>query len=73
VRFIIDNTNDKCFRSRNGIIIPYIKIDFDELLIEEIVIGPKIVDEIAEDGLRQLCQKYYLESINISKSELKIR
>jgi hypothetical protein len=71
-RFIIMSSR-KHFRSKNSLIIPYIKLNLEVLPIEEIIIGPKISDELAENGLRQICHYNNIKDVKIKHSLLRIR
>jgi hypothetical protein len=41
--------------------------------IEEIIIGPRISDELVENGLKQLCENTNIKNVKIKHSLLKIR
>lgn len=62
------------FRSRNGLVLPYIKMKmktFDYL--KKITIGPKIDDKIADESLKYFIEKNVDKFINLDKSDLKLR
>lgn len=62
------------FRSRNGIVLPYITMTCKNELIpfSEITIGPKINDSIAKEGIKQLINKSNrIVKVNSSNIELR--
>jgi hypothetical protein len=64
------------FRARNGIIIPYIPIHFDEKLpVRHVTIGPKNNIAIAKNGVEYFLRNkgYNLEEITVSKSLATLR
>lgn len=64
------------FRARNGVIIPYIAVDFEEKLpLGHITIGPKNNIDIAQKGMEHYVRSkgYDLEQITISKSVATLR
>jgi len=71
-RFMI-MSDKKYFREKNGMIIPFTKLKLETIPIEEIIIGPRIADELAENGLRQLCDNNNIQNVKIKHSLLKIR
>jgi hypothetical protein len=66
-------SDKKYFRSKNGLIIPFAKLKFETMPIEEIIIGPRISDELVENGLKQLCDNNNIQNVKIKHSLLKIR
>ncbi len=72
-RIVINNPPNQHFQNRKGIILPYTKLKFEEVLpIKEIMVGPGINDEIAIDGLKQYIDSLVL-NISLKKSALQIR
>lgn len=69
--------NDKVkFRAQNGVIIPYIEVDFEgKLPISHITIGPKNNIDIAKSGIEHYMKSkaYKLEEIMVSKSVASLR
>jgi hypothetical protein len=63
------------FRARNGVIIPFIEAQFENLPIQEIVIGPKNNSDIAENGVEVYLDRnsYETEKILITKSAVPLR
>lgn len=64
------------FRARNGVIIPYIEVSFEENLpISHITIGPKNNIDIAKSGIEHYIRSkgYDLETISVSKSVAALR
>lgn len=64
------------FRARNGVIIPYIEVLFEESLpISHITIGPKNNIDIAKSGIEHYVRSkgYNLETISVSKSVAALR
>lgn len=62
------------FRSRNGLILPYIELEFKDFSVfDRITIGPKINDQIAENGLDLFLSQTLGYKISIEKSLLKLR
>jgi len=62
------------FRSRNGLILPYIKMRFDNFnSLAKITIGPKIDDKITEETLKYFIEKKIKKEILIETSALKLR
>lgn len=64
------------FRSQNGIVIPFIMVDFyTKLPIREITIGPKNNIDVAKAGMEQFLKSkgYNVEKINIRKSIAELR
>lgn len=64
------------FRARNGVIIPYIEVSFEEKLpISHITIGPKNNIDIAKSGIEHYVRSkgYNLETISVSKSVAALR
>jgi len=64
------------FRARNGVIIPYIEVEFKEKLpISHITIGPKNNIDIAKSGIEHYVRSkgYNLEQISVSKSVAALR
>ncbi|WP_298829642.1 DUF2971 domain-containing protein [uncultured Planococcus sp.] len=64
------------FRARNGVIIPYIEVEFKEKLpISHITIGPKNNIDIAKSGIEHYVRSkgYDLERISVSKSVAALR
>lgn len=64
------------FRSQNGIVIPFIMIDFDSMLpIRNITIGPKNNIDVAKAGMEQFLKSkgYVVEEIDIVKSIAELR
>lgn len=61
------------FRSRNGLIIPYIKEKVEELaFINNITIGPTNKTDMATSGVRELLHHNDLE-IDVTKSKIPLR
>jgi hypothetical protein len=71
-RFMIMG-DKKYFRAKNGLIIPFSKLKLEPMPIEEIIIGPRISDELVENGLKQLCDDNNIKNVKIKHSMLKIR
>jgi hypothetical protein len=73
---VISNDNKYIhFREKNGIILPYLvteNISY-QLPIQQITIGPKINDDIAEKGVWEIINQKGLGREIIKKSELKLR
>jgi hypothetical protein len=72
-RILVKNRKNVFFKVRKGVVTPFTKITSQTPLpIGEIMIGPRINDTIAEEGLNQ-----FLESlssrIRVSRSNLRIR
>lgn len=64
------------FRARDGVIIPYIEVAFEEKLpISHITIGPKNNIDIAKSGIEHYVKSkgYGLEKISVSKSVAALR
>lgn len=61
--------------SKNGVIIPYIKIDIGSIneVIEEIRIHPAMNEEISKNGLQRLLKSNRMESTIITKSNIPFR
>ncbi|UTC55305.1 DUF2971 domain-containing protein [Treponema sp. OMZ 906] len=74
-RFVFNLQKDICFRPRNGVITPYIIINQNkELPVNEIMIGPRFSDIIAENGLIQFIESLNrVNTIKISHSKMRIR
>lgn len=71
-----DVTEQVKFRARNGVIIPYIEVAFEEKLpISHITIGPKNNIDIAKSGMEHYVRSkgYELEKISVSKSVAALR
>jgi hypothetical protein len=71
-RFMI-MSDKKYFRAKNGLIVPFTKLRLDTIPIEEIIIGPRISDELVENGLKQLCDNNNIKNVKLKHSMLKIR
>ncbi|MDO4720495.1 MAG: hypothetical protein Q4A78_07510 [Peptostreptococcaceae bacterium] len=74
-RFVFSSVNKDGinFRSRNGLIIPYIKKKVEELdFITKITIGPTNKIDIATNGIRELLHHNERE-IEVAKSEIPLR
>lgn len=74
-RFVFSSVNKDGinFRSRNGLIIPYIKKKVEELdFITKITIGPTNKIDIATNGIRELLHHNESE-IEVAKSEIPLR
>lgn len=74
-RFVFSSVNKDGinFRSRNGLIIPYIKKKVEELdFITKITIGPTNKVDIATNGIRELLHHNESE-IEVAKSEIPLR
>jgi hypothetical protein len=71
-RFMIAS-DKKYFRAKNGLIVPFTKLKLGAMPIEEIIIGPRISDELVKRGLRQLCDSNNIKKVKIKHSLLKIR
>ena len=72
--FVVDRKM-YCYRSRNGVILPYIKLCGDEntnFPISIITIGPKINEEIAKKGLKIMLSTNY-RKVKIMFSDIKLR
>lgn len=61
------------FRSKSGILIPYLIKKFDITAIKSIHIGPSVDQELAEKSLRALLMSLELERISIHKSNIPYR
>lgn len=64
------------FRSQNGIVIPFIMVDFySKLPISEVTIGPKNNIDVAKSGMEQYLKSkgYNLDEITIGKSIAELR
>jgi len=61
------------FRDRQGLIVPYIKMGKLSRQIKKIVIGPKIHDSSASDGLRNCLRYSGLTDVAVEMSRLEIR
>jgi hypothetical protein len=75
-RISIASKINKYFRPRNGVMIPYIKakIENDELPIKSIMVGPRIKDVVAENGMNQYIDSLKRKNlINVTTSKLSIR
>lgn len=80
-RIAYKNTSGKMqpkarFRAQNGVIIPYIAVDFEERLpIRHITIGPKNNIDIAKRGMEHYLNSkgYNMKEITISKSVAALR
>lgn len=61
--------------SKNGVVIPYIKISIEKLneVIEEIRIHPAMNEELSRDGLQRLLKSNKMESTIITKSDIPFR
>ena len=76
IRFL-DETN--CgnfihFRSSNGLIIPYIKININNLsIINEIILDPKLDLKLFSNSFELLLKYKNIENIKYSKSEINLR
>jgi hypothetical protein len=59
---IIPDANYKkiMFKNKEGILVPYISMNFERKNISSVVIGPMIKDEIAEYGIIQIRERYDL-------------
>ncbi|RNF38725.1 DUF2971 domain-containing protein [Planococcus salinus] len=71
-----DEQVDIEFRARNGIIIPYITVEFDHKLpISDITIGPKNNIDVAKSGIEHYLKSkgYDLEHVAINKSVAALR
>ncbi len=68
---------DVIFSAESGVVVPLIRmkpIDGGPIPIQEIVIGPSLNQDMAEIGLRRLCDRYhYPGSIRIKRSEVPYR
>lgn len=74
-RFVFTNLkeNEINFRSKHGLIIPYIKNNVKDLdFINKITIGPINKFDIAENGIKELLHHNNI-NIDISKSEIPLR
>lgn len=60
------------YRCKNGVIIPYTEIEFDINLIEAVIIGPSINNNILIDGLLSLKESLGLK-FDISSSKVTLR
>jgi len=62
------------FRSRNGLVLPFIIISSEgnKLPFSEITIGPKIDDKIAKNGITQLIKQNNLK-LKVNSSSIKLR
>lgn len=75
IRFIHNNHNDKSvnYRLLNGILIPYIEIDFDrKQVLQSIMIGPGSQDEIILYGAKEFVSTLGL-NVNIRDSQIPCR
>lgn len=71
-----DNQQQVQFRAQNGVIIPYIAIDFQaKLPINHVTIGPKNNVDIAKSGMEHYLRvkDYDMEQVTINKSVAALR
>lgn len=68
-----DDFRGALFRERNGLIIPFVEVGNITKPIKEIVIGPKVHDENALQGIQAILQHRGMEKVKISRSKLEIR
>jgi hypothetical protein len=64
------------FREKNGILIPYISVHFeDKLPIKKVTIGPKNNISVAKNGIEYFLRNrgYDLQDITVDKSEVTLR
>lgn len=69
-----DDAISENFRSRNGLILPYIEVELNDYsCFKEITIGPKIDDNFAKSVLDYFLSKIKESKIESSKSDIKLR
>lgn len=74
-RFILDISEKDAisFRSRNGLIIPYVKKKIEDLdFITQIMVGPTNKIDIVTNGVKELLLHNYIK-IEVTKSEIPLR
>lgn len=71
--FSIDENQEISFRSKNGIVLPFIRKKVKTLdFITRVTIGPTNRIDIAEKGVKELLH-YYKRDVNIVKSQIPLR
>ena len=69
---VIDSKPIK-YRSKCGIVIPYIEVEFERKQIESLMIGPLIQTEIAEKTVKELLKSNDYSDVKVEHSRIPIR
>jgi hypothetical protein len=75
-RFLVLSNQKSCFRTKNGRLIPYIKVknkDNSRLPIRTIIIGPKNRDECTKSAFEGLLRNHGYSNFGIELSSLSLR
>ncbi len=75
-RFVVHSSESpKEFHTKRGLFVPYIEIAGDEhrIPICSITMGPRVTDQMAEHGLKQLLQFHNYENVKLKHSQIGVR
>lgn len=61
------------YRTKNGVLIPYIEIPFFKETVKEITIGPLVERELAVENLKEFLDLRGYKNIDIKVSNVPIR
>ena len=61
------------FRNRAGLIVPFVKIGGSSLPIRQIIIGPKVRDQMAKNGIDAILRRQNLTDVSVQVSSISIR
>jgi hypothetical protein len=74
-RFLLLSNQKPCFRTRNGRLIPFIKVRGKDsrLPIKSIIIGPKGHNEYTQNAVRRLLIKHCYSEVGIEQTRISLR
>ena len=61
------------YRTSNGLIVPYIAVEFEKEAISRINMSPMTEYEIAKESIREVLSDYHYDGVQIYKSKIPIR
>ncbi|WP_339254335.1 hypothetical protein NSQ43_07295 [Sporosarcina sp. FSL W8-0480] len=75
IAFTTNGDTEFYFRTNEEAIIPYIKTNFEDTDLKEVVIGPKNNSDLAKIGIQTYLKKlgYDLSNVSVEKSSIPLR
>lgn len=79
VYWVSDDENDNLgvkeikYRQKNGIVIPYFQVHFDDEQVKSLMVGPLIQAEIADSTINDMLIHRGYSGVKVTHSEIPIR
>ena len=61
------------YRTSNGLIVPYIAVEFEKEAVSTIHMSPMTEFQIAKESIREVLNDYHYNGVQVRKSTIPIR